>query len=210
MAFKARLRVLSIVFLLLVACGCAYEISRTQSVTRPGKIRTLNRIVVAPFRYANDWTGLFRDIYEKAGLKAPEVKKIEFLEGAFLVRDAVTAKGYEVLRWPKELANTKADDLWSAEGGIAEAHLPLLRDSGAQALILAGGSRNCNDIELCAAKVEIRLVDLVSQEELWKSGAGATTAFSQGDEMRAAVREALGGFPVNRPVRGESGKLRPL
>ncbi len=202
MAFKARLRVLAIVFLLLLAGGCAYQISRTQGVARPGEIRTLNRIVIAPFHYASDWTGLFRDIYEKAGLKAPEVKKIEFVEGAFLVRDAITAKGYRVLRWPKELEKTKADDLLNAEGKIAKTHLSLLRDSGAQALILARGSRNCNDIEACAAKVEIRLIDLVSQEELWKSGAGATTALSQGDEMRTAVREALEGFPGKSPGSG--------
>ena len=202
MAYRARLRVLAIVFMLLLAGGCAYQISRTQSVARPGEIRTLERIVVAPFHYPSDWTGLFRDIYEKAGLKAPEVKKIEFLEGAFLVRDAITAKGYKVLRWPKELEKTKADDLLNAEGEIAGVHLSLLRDSGAQAVVLARGGRNCNDIESCDAKVEIRLLDLVSQEELWKSGAGATSAVSQGDEMRAAVREAFEGFPGKSPDSG--------
>ena len=135
-------------------------------------------------------------------MKAPEVKKIEFLEGAFLVRDAITAKGYKVLRWPKELEKTKADDLLNAEGEITGVHLGALRDSGAQAVVLARGGRNCNDIDSCDAKVEIRLLYLVSQEELWKSGAGATSAVSQGDEMRAAVREAFEGFPGKSPDSG--------
>ena len=92
-----------------------------------------------------------------------------------------------VLRWPMELEKTKADDLLNAEGEIAGAHLGTLRDSGAQAVVLARGGRTCADVEVCAARVEIRLLDLGSQEELWQSEAGATTALSQGDEMKAAV-----------------------
>ena len=194
-AFAPRLRYCLVVISLLVVSSCAYEVSTIQGVARPGKIRTLERIAVAPFHYPSDWTGLFRDVYAQAGLKAPEGKKIELIQGAFLVRDALSAKGYMVLRWPKELEKTKVDDLLNAEGEIAKTHLETLRDSGAQAVVLARGGRTCADVEVCTARVEIRLLDLGSQEELWESEAGATTALSQGDEMKAAVHEALDEFP---------------
>lgn len=182
--------------------GCAYEISSIQGVVLPEKIRVLERVAVAPFRYPSDWTGLFRDVYAQAGLKAPDVKKIEMIEGAFLIRDALAARGYLVLRWPEELEKTKADDLLNEAGGIAEAHLAALRRSGAQAVVIAGGGRDCEDVEVCVAKVEIRLVDLSSRETLWRSQSTATTAFSQGDEMKAAVAEAFDAFPQKSPPSG--------
>ncbi|MCY3824732.1 MAG: DUF4136 domain-containing protein [Nitrospinae bacterium] len=200
MALASRFRFWWAALPLLVMAGCAYEVSLVQGVARPGKIRSLERVAVAPFRYPSDWTGLFRHVYAQAGLKAPDVRKIEMVEGAFLIRDAITAKGYLVHRWPKELEKIKADDLWNAEGGIAEAHLAALRRSGAQAVMIAGGGRTCEDVEVCVARVEIRLVDLNSRETLWQSQAMATTALSQGDEMKAAVSEAFAAFPGKSPA----------
>ena len=198
----SKLRFWPLVFLLLVIPACAYEVSTIQGVARPGRIRALERVAVAPFRYPSDWTGLFRDVYAQAGLKAPDVKKIEMIEGAFLIRDALAAKGYLVVRWPEELAKTKAEDLRNEAGGIAEAHLAALKRSGAQAVVVAGGGRDCEDVEVCVAKVEIRLVDLSSRETLWRSRSAATTAFSQGDEMKAAVTEAFDAFPEKSPPSG--------
>ena len=100
-----------------------------------------------------------------------------------------------IVRWPEELEKTKAEDLLNAEGGIAEAHLAAVKRSGAQAVVIAGGGRDCGDVEVCVAKVKIRLVDLSSQETLWESQSAATTAFSQGDEMKAAVAEVFDAFP---------------
>lgn len=197
--FASRFRSCSIIFLLLVIPGCAYEISSIQGISKPGSIQALERVAVAPFRYPSDWTGLFRHVYAQAGLKAPEGRKIEFVEGAFLIRDAITAKGYLVLRWPKELKKIKAEDLLNVEGKIAGTHLEALKRSGAQAVVLASGDRTCADVEVCVARVEIRLLDLGSQEALWKSQAAATTALSQGDEMKAAVSEALSAFPDKSP-----------
>ena len=194
-AFAPKVRFRSLVFLLLMIPACAYEVSTIQGVARPGEIRALERVAVAPFRYPSDWTGLFRDVYAQAGLKAPDVRKIETIEGAFLIRDALAAKGYLVVRWPEELAKTKAEDLLNEAGGIAEAHLAALQRSGAQAVVVAGGGRDCEDVEVCVAKVRIRLVDLSSRETLWRSQSAATTAFSQGDEMKAAVAEAFDAFP---------------
>lgn len=201
-AFASRFRYALIMFALVVVPGCAYQLSTLQGVARPAKIRALERVVVAPFRYPSDWTGLFRDVYAQAGLKAPDVKKIEMLDGGFLIRGAVSAKGYLVLRWPEKLEKTKADDLLNAEGGIAADHLAALRRSGAQAVVLAEGGRTCEDVEVCVARVEIRLVDLNSQEDLWESQAAATTAFSQGDEMKAAISVAFDAFPQKSPGSG--------
>ena len=130
------------------------------------------------------------------------MKKIEMLDGGFLIRGAVSAKGYLVLRWPEKLEKTKADDLLNAKGGIAAVHLAALRRSGAQAVVLAEGGRTCEDVEVCVARVEIRLVDLNSQEDLWESQAAATTAFSQGDEMKAAISVAFDAFPQKYPGSG--------
>ena len=143
------------------------------------------------------WT---REAAPRQRLEAPDVKKIEMVEGAFLIRDAITAKGYLVLRWPKELEKIRADDLRNAEGEIAEGHLAALKRSGAQAVVNARGGRTCEDVEVCVARVEIRLIDLGSLETLWKSQAFATTALSQGDEMKAAVAEAFAAFPGKSPA----------
>ncbi len=198
MVFASRFRSWLVIFLLLLP-GCAYEISTIQGVAKPEKIQTIERISVAPFRYPSDWTGLFRDVYAQAGLKAPDVRKIEMIEGAFLIRDALSAKGYLALRWPEELEKKEADDLLNANGEIAGVHLAALKSSGAQAVVLAKGVRTCENVEVCMGRVEIRLVDLGSQETLWESQAAATTAFSQGDEMKAAVAEALAAFPDKSP-----------
>ena len=195
----SRFRTGLIIVLLLVVPGCAYEISTIQGVARPDKIQTLERVVVAPFRYPSDWTGLFRDVYAQAGLKAPDVRKIETIAGAFLIREALSEKGYLALRWPEELKKKEADDLLNASGEIAGTHLAALKRSGAQAVLLAEGGRTCEDVEVCVARVKIRLVDLVSRETLWESQAAATTALSQGDEMKAAVSEAFDAFPDKSP-----------
>lgn len=200
MVFASRFRLWWAAFLLLAMAGCAYEVSTIRVVAKPGRIRALERVVVAPFRYPSDWTGLFRHVYAQAGLEAPGGRKIEMIEGAFLIRDAVTAKGYLVLRWPEELEKIKADDLRNAGGEIAEDHLAALKGSGAQAVVIAQGGRTCEDVEVCVARVEIRLLDLSSQEDLWKSEASATTALSQGDEMKAAVAEAFDAFPGKSPA----------
>lgn len=202
MALASRLRLWWAVVSLLVMAGCAYEVSLVQGVAKPARIRALERVAVAPFRYPSDWTGLFRHVYAQAGLEAPDVRKIEMVEGAFLIRDALAAKGYLVHRWPKELEKIKADDLRNAEGGTAEIHLAALERSGAQAVMIARGGRTCEDVEVCVARVEIRLVDLSSRETLWQSQAMATTAFSQGDEMKAAVAEAFAAFPGKSPPSG--------
>lgn len=198
-AFASRFRSSLIIFVLVLVPACAYEVTTIRVVAKPERIRALERVVVAPFRYPSDWTGLFRHVYAQAGLEAPDVKKIEMIEGAFLIRDAVTAKGYLVLRWPEELEKIKADDLRNAGGEIAEGHLAALKGSGAQAVVLAQGGRTCEDVEVCVARVEIRLLDLSSQEDLWKSEASATTALSQGDEMKAAVSQAFDAFPGKSP-----------
>ena len=198
--FVSRFRSSLIIFLSLIISACAYEVSTIQGVARPDEIRALERVVVAPFRYPSDWTGLFRDVYAQAGLKAPDVKKIEMIEGDFLIRDALAAKGYLALRWPEELAKTKAEDLLDAKSEIAGERLAVLKRSGAQAVVIAGGRRDCEDVEVCVAKVEIRLLDLDSREALWVSEARATTAFSQGDEMKAAVAEAFDAFPEKSPA----------
>ena len=198
-AFISRFRASLIIFVLLMIPACAYEVSTIQVVARPGKIRALERVVVAPFRYPSDWTGLFRDVYAQAGLKAPAVKKIEMVEGAFLIRDALAAKGYLALLRPKVLEGKKAADLLNAEGEIAEVHLSALKASGAQAVMLAEGGRDCEDVEVCVARVKIRLIDLGSLETLWQSQSAATTALSQGDEMKAAVAEAFDAFPEKSP-----------
>ncbi len=198
MVFASRFRSWLVIFLLLLP-GCAYEISTIQGVAKPEKIQTIERISVAPFRYPSDWTGLFRDVYAQAGLKAPDVRKIEMIEGAFLIRDALSAKGYLALRWPEELEKKEADDLLNASGEIAGVHLAALKSSGAQAVVLAKGGRTCENVEVCMGRVEIRLIVLGSQETLWESQAAATTAFSQGDEMKAAVAEALAAFPDKSP-----------
>ena len=198
--FASRFRASLLVFLLLMIPACAYEVSTIQGVARPGRIRAIERVVVAPFRYPSDWTGLFRDVYAQAGLKAPDVKKIEMAEGAFLIRGALADKGYLALRWPEELAKTKAEDLLDAAGGIAKVHLAALKASGAQAVVIAQGGRTCEDVEVCVARVEIRLIDLGSLEALWVSEARATTVFSQGDEMKAAVSEAFDAFPEKPPA----------
>ena len=200
MAFASRFRASLIVFLLLMIPACAYEVSTIQGVAMPGRIRALERIAVAPFRYPSDWTGLFRDVYAQAGLKAPDVRKIEMVEGAFLLRDALAAKGYLALLRPKVLEGKKAADLLNAEGEIAEAHLAALKRSGAQAVVIAQGERTCEDVEVCVARMEIRLIDLGSLEALWESQAFATTALSQGDEMKAAVSEAFDAFPGKSPA----------
>ena len=198
MVFASRFRSWLVIFLLLLP-GCAYEISTIQGVAKPEKIQTIERISVAPFRYPSDWTGLFRDVYAQAGIEAPDVRKIEMLEGAFLIRDALSAKGYLALRWPEELEKKEADDLLNASGEIAGVHLAALKSSGAQAVVLAKGVRTCENVEVCMGRVEIRLIVLGSQETLWESQAAATTAFSQGDEMKAAVAEALAAFPDKSP-----------
>ena len=199
MVFASRLRFCFMLMTLLVVSSCAYEISTIQGVAKPEKIQTIERISVAPFRYPSDWTGLFRDVYAQAGIEAPDVRKIEMLEGAFLIRDALTSKGYVVLRWPEEIEQVKPGDLLNARGGIAGDRLAALKRSGAQAVVLAEGGRTCEDVEVCVARVEIRLMDLGSRETLWESQAAATTAFSQGDEMKAAVAEALAAFPDKSP-----------
>ena len=201
-AFAPRRRPAWLIAAFLSLAGCAYERWSIQRVAVPEKIRTLERVVVAPFHYPNDWTGLFRDIYARAGLQAPAVRKIEMRPGAFLVRDALTARGYKVLPWPKALEKMKTTDLLSAEGTRAAARMTVRRNSSAQAVLVAAGSRTCPDVEVCAARVEVRLLDLRARETLWESRAAAATARAGGDEMKAAVFEAFAGFPDRSPDSG--------
>ncbi len=194
-SFASRLPLLPAVLSLLLMAGCAYELSVRQVIARPVKIQALARLTVAPFQYPSDWTGLFRDVYKKAGIEAPKGRRIELIEGAFLIRDVLIAKGYQVVRWPRELEKKKTDDLLNKEGKIAEAHLSALRDTGAQAVAIAAGERSCEDVEVCAARVEIHFLDLNSEDTLWESQVRATTALAHGDEMKAAVSKALDAFP---------------
>lgn len=181
------------VFSLVLLSGCAYGVSGTQGVARPEKIRTLRRIAVAPFRYASDWTGLFRDIYRRAGLKVPAGRKVESMEGTFLIRDAIAAKGYEAVALRGEWRRGAADELLRPGRRAPQALLRAL--GGAGAVVLAGGRRRCRDVDSCAATVRVLLLDVGTGEELWRSEVRAATVFSQGDEMRAAVRGAFAAFP---------------
>ncbi len=124
------------------------------------------------------------------------------MEGTFLIRDAITSKGYEAVSFPKELRIKKTGGSLRSEGKTAQTYPLIPRNSGAQAIIFARGSHLCSDMESCVAKVEILLVDASSGEELWKSRARGTTGLSQGDEMKAAVQGALEEFPDNFPVSG--------
>ena len=209
MAFLTRRPLRLAALPLALASGCAYEVSGTRGVARPERVRAVRRVAVAPFRYASDWTGLFRAIYARAGLKAPEGEKIEWMEGAFLVRDALAARGYEPVPWPRAPGGEKADDAPDPEGKLPEARLLLLREAGAQAVLLVRGGRRCGDLDSCAARARARLVDAASGETLWKSEARAGTALSLGDEMKAAVRHALEGLPRRSPASAPAGGVPP-
>ncbi len=195
MAFVTRCRACRLVFSLVLISGCAYGVSGTQGVSRPEKIRTLQRIAIAPFRYSSDWTGLFRDIYRRAGLKVPEGRKIESIEGTFLIRDAIAAKGYEAVALRGEWKGGALGDSPRPGGKVPKALLRSLRDAGAGAVMLAGGGRRCGDVDSCAATVRVLLLDVGTGEELWRSEGRAATVLSQGDEMRAAVQGAFAAFP---------------
>ena len=91
-------------FLLLAAiglAGCAYEVGGNARALDPGRVSRLRKVSVAPFRYRNDWTGYFRDIYRKAGVEPPSIRKAEKIEATFLIEDALSERGFELLSWPK-------------------------------------------------------------------------------------------------------------
>ena len=194
--FAPRFRFCLVVISLLVVSSCAYEVSTIQGVARPGKIRTLERIAVAPFRYPSDWTGLFRDVYAQAGLKAPEGKKIELIDGAFSDSRRPQRQGVYGSSLAEGTRKNKSGRF--AERGRRNRGRPFgdIERFGAR-------RRWCWPVAAAPAQTskcvrrgsKYALLDLGFQEELWESEAGATTVLSQGDEMKAAVSEALDEFP---------------
>ncbi len=187
MALLPRSRFWCALLALTLTAGCAYRVAATRrTIVGAERIRAIERVALVPFRYSNDWTGLFRAIYERAGVEVPKGRKIESVEATFLIRNAVTARGYHVFVLPEEFADKTTEELLRTGGSSWR---------GAGALLRARGSRRCDGPEFCVAEVEILLVEPTSRQTLWRSRADAATAFSQGDEMRAAILSALAEFP---------------
>jgi hypothetical protein len=169
--------------------GCSYQISGNMEVFAPGKLEGVRRVAVAPFSYPHDWTGHFRDIYRRADVPPPPGRKVDRIEATFLVEDALAARGYRTLPWPN-------DEEVLAPGQPPAALLNRLRARGVQAVLLVRGSTRCESADMCAARVAMTLWDAAGGERLWTAEASAQTLIFLGDEMQAAVREALSGLPA--------------
>ena len=153
----------------------------------PQRLTQVRRVAVARFGYAHDWTGQFRDIYRRANVLPPPGDKVDNLDRTFLLEDALAARGYEALPWP------------GGEEEPAEPPSAALRERlqglGAQALLLAQGGSACGSLERCSARVSLSLWEAGSGALLWRGEGEAATLLAQGDEMKAAVEEALAGLP---------------
>ncbi len=185
-----RRGLLGLALLAALAGGCAYDVRREAESPAPGRLARLRRVAVAPFRYENDWTGYFRDIYRRAGAAPPPERKAERIEATFLLEDALAGRGYELVEWPG------GEPAPGGEGAAALKDLPaLLRGAGAEAALLARGGSRCESLDLCTAWVELRLVEAAGGRVVWRAEGSAATLFAQGDEMRAAVQGALSALP---------------
>jgi hypothetical protein len=195
----SKYRHAAVVFALLTGvAGCAYGVYQDSRVVNPGRLAEIRFIAVAPFRYPHRWTGYFRDIYRKAGLIPPAVEKVDQVEATFLPVGVLIDRGYEVRNWPFKAGKVK----WAggAPGpGMKKALLKIL-PSGVEAALLIRGQSECPEIYHCIAVVNMWLVDARTGSLLWKSKAEGTTLIGQGNEMRAAVEEALGALPAPRPL----------
>ncbi|OGL62391.1 MAG: hypothetical protein A3J27_10110 [Candidatus Tectomicrobia bacterium RIFCSPLOWO2_12_FULL_69_37] len=178
---------------LALLAGCAYEVSGRVEVAAPGRLGGVRRIAVARFGYPHDWTGQFRDIYRRAGLAPPAGEKVDNLERTFLVEDALSARGYEALPWPRG----EEEPAEPPAAGLRER----LAGAGIGAVLLAQGESACGSVERCTARVSLSLWGTEGGALLWRGEARAATLMYQGDEMQAAVEEALAGLPA-----GEEGR----
>ncbi len=193
----------AVFFLILAAGGCAYELRSESRVADPGRLARLRKVAVAPFRYPHDWTGYFREIYRSAGLRPPPAKKIDEVESSFLPEGALLKRGYAVPPWPGKMRGFR----WRGEGGgkkipgarvstknLGEA-LAAARAAGAEAVLLLKGRSRCSDMNRCMSEVEMRLVDSGTGALIWTSRATGASLIGQGNEMRAAVENALEALP---------------
>ena len=175
---------------LLALAGCAYEVGGRVEVAEPGRLGDVRRVAVARFGYAHDWTGQFRDIYRRANLAPPAGEKVDTLDHTFLLEDALAARGYEALPWPP-------GEEEPAEPPPAELR-ERLAGAGIGAVLLAQGESACASVERCTARVTLSLWDAAEGALLWRGEGEAATLIHQGDEMQAAVEEALAGLPRGR------------
>ncbi|MBI3127023.1 MAG: hypothetical protein HYZ11_05420 [Candidatus Tectomicrobia bacterium] len=175
--------------LLLWCAGCGYQLSGQAEVFNSGELEGVRRVAVAPFAYPYDWTGYFRDIYRKAGVPAPPGSKVDRIEATFLVEEALAARGYEPLPWP---GGEEAPPVMPSK-----ALLGRLREGGHPAMLAARGDARCESVDACTARVSLTLWS-TEGERLWSAEASASTLIHQGDEMKAAIQEALSGLPRRR------------
>jgi len=189
------------VFFALLAwlVGCNYTIYQESRVVNPERLSEIRNIAVAPFRYSHRWTGYFRDIYRKAGLVPPPVEKMEEVEATFLPVGVLIDRGFKVRDWPSKSIKFK----WTrgALGPGVKKELLKTLPLGVQAGLLIRGGSECPELFHCIAVVEIWLVDARTGSLLWKSKAEGSTLLGQGNEMRAAVEDALGELPSPRPLK---------
>ncbi len=186
--FAAALRAGGLV-LLMGAGGCAYGLSRTAEIINPERLARVRSVTVAPFRYPHRWTGFLRGIYRSAEIDPPAEEKVERIEATFLPEGVLVARGYEVLKWPA----AAGEMIWREEAPEAGDRAALLKvlTSGAEAVLMLRGRSECREIHHCVAEVEMKLIDAEGGSVLWKSRAEGETLIGQGNEMLAAVEEAL-------------------
>ncbi|MFC1491257.1 hypothetical protein ACFLQ0_01530 [Nitrospinota bacterium] len=184
--------------MVLGAGGCAYEIHQEGQVVNPKRLFRIQTVVVMPFRYLHDWTGYFREIYRSAGLEPPQVEKIDDVEATFLPEGALLKRGYTVRSWPSKMKKFS----WSEgiTGAKFKEALSAIQASGAEAVLFLRGRSVCLRIHHCVAAVDIKMVDAENGTLIWKSKATGSTFISHGNEMRAAIEEALDALP-SPPVR---------
>ncbi len=179
--------------LLMLASGCAYGLSRTSEIINPERLARVRSVTVVPFRYSHHWTGFFRGIYRAADIDPPAAEKVERIEATFLPEGVLVARGYEVLDWP-DAAGELAWKEGVPEAGDRATLLKVLT-AGAGAVLVIRGWSECPGIHHCMAEVEMKLIDAEEGSVLWKSRAEGETLVGQGNEMLAAVEEALAGLP---------------
>lgn len=174
---------------LAALAGCAYEVAGRVEVMAPGRLAGVRRVAVAPFRYPNDWTGHFQDVYRRADVPPPPGRRVDLVEATFLIEDALAARGYPTLPWP-------AGEEEAPPGPPPRALLERLRGRGIEAALLVHGESRCESLERCAARVAMALWETAGGALLWRAEATAATLLHQGDEMKAAAEEALAGLPA--------------
>lgn len=191
------IRFVAVFVLMLAAGGCAYGIFHEAETLRPERLARVRRIVVVPFRYSHRWTGFFRGIYLSAGLEPPPVEKVENIEATFLPEGVLLARGYELKDMPEPDGGPGGLAGWEEDMPEEKRRAALARfqAAGAQAFLVVNGSSNCPQLFHCLAEVEMKLMDAEAGLVLWRSKAKGETLIGQGNEMRAAVEEALIALP---------------